>query len=128
MIQPPLKSVLPFSPSTGQVLSKEATHFLSRPRQQLWVSRAQTVPQAPFVPRRQKEARRCTESSLPFSTQPPRGGPSCQQTDLIIFPSICLPLINNDIRSLGGKGRELSMRDLICYNQPLLACGVTQYE
>lgn len=37
-----------------------------------------------------------------------------------------LPLINNDLRSLGGRRRELPIRDLICCNQPLLACRVTQ--
>lgn len=67
--------------------------------------------------------------SLLFNTQPSREGPYCQQSHLIVFPCICLPLlINNDIRSFEERRRELPIGDLICYNQTLLACRVTQYK
>ena len=61
--------------------------------------------------------------------------PSLPEKDLPANKAILLfshafvyPLINNDIRSLEERRRELPIGDLICYNQPLLACRVTQYK
>lgn len=58
--------------------------------------------------------------------------PSLPEKDLTANKAILLfsqafvyPLINNDIRSLEERRRELPIGDLICYNQPLLACRVT---
>lgn len=44
---------------------------------------------------------------------------------LLFSQAFVYPLINNDIRSLEERRRELPIGDLICYNQPLLACRVT---
>lgn len=48
---------------------------------------------------------------------------------ILLFSQAFVPLlIDNDIRSLGVRRGEMPIGDLICCNQPLLACRVTQYE